>query len=74
MPKQSKLAMKLISALKKAWRYVREVTGDTAYENYAKYCAANNSNSNPAAPATMSRAEFYSESLKRKYSTINRCC
>jgi uncharacterized short protein YbdD (DUF466 family) len=74
MPKQSKRAMRLRSALKKAWRYVREVTGDAAYENYAKYCATKKSDSNPNAIAMMTRAEFYSESLKRKYSTINRCC
>lgn len=74
MPKQSKQSMQLITVLKKAWRYVREVTGDTAYENYAKYCATKNSDSNPNANAIMTPAEFYSESLRRKYSTINRCC
>ena len=73
MLKQTK-RIRLTSALKKAWRYLREVTGDAAYENYAKYCATKKSNSNPNATAIMTRAEFYSESLKRKYSTINRCC
>jgi uncharacterized short protein YbdD (DUF466 family) len=51
-------------ALEKAWRYLGEVTGDAAYENYVKYCAAKNSNSNP--PKRMTRAEFYSDALKRK--------
>jgi uncharacterized short protein YbdD (DUF466 family) len=74
MPKQSKRSTQLISALKKAWGYLREVTGDTAYENYAKYCGTKKSHSNPNGIAIMTRTEFYSESLKRKYSTINRCC
>ena len=75
MPKPTKQTMLLRSALRKAWLYLRQVTGDAAYENYVKYCAAarkSDSSSDPT--AVMGRAEFYSETLKRKYSTINRCC
>jgi len=72
MPKRSNRAVWLISALRKAWRYLREVTGDAAYENYVKYCAAKESNSNP--PKRMTRAEFYNDAQRRKYSTISRCC
>jgi len=63
---------RITRALRKAWTYLRQVTGDAAYENYMKYCAANESNSNP--PETMTRAEFYNDAQRRKYSTINRCC
>jgi uncharacterized short protein YbdD (DUF466 family) len=72
MQKQMNRITRVNRVLEKAWRYLREVTGDAAYENYVKYCAAENSNSNP--PKRMTRSEFYSDALKRKYSTINRCC
>jgi len=65
---------RITRALEKAWRYLREVTGDAAYENYVKYCAARKPSSNPAATAIMTRAEFYNDAQRRKYSTINRCC
>ena len=60
-------------ALRKAWRWLREVTGDAAYENYLRHCATNESASS-LPPQRMTRAEFYSDALRRKYSTINRCC
>jgi uncharacterized short protein YbdD (DUF466 family) len=74
MPEQNYPRSPITRALEKAWRYLRQVTGDAAYENYVKYCAAKESNSDPAATAIMTRAEFYRDALKRKYSTINRCC
>lgn len=56
------------------WSWLRAVTGDSAYETYLRHCSAGNANSSAAAQAKMTRAEFYSDSLRRKYSTINRCC
>jgi uncharacterized short protein YbdD (DUF466 family) len=61
-------------ALRKAWLWLREVTGDAAYENYLRHCAASEAGSVASTGKRMSRAEFYSDSLRRKYSTINRCC
>jgi uncharacterized short protein YbdD (DUF466 family) len=72
MQKQTERMTRVNRTLQKAWRYLRQVTGDAAYENYMKYCAAKKTNSNP--PKRMTRSEFYSDALKRKYSTINRCC
>ncbi len=72
MPQQNYRRTPITRALQKVWRYLRELTGDAAYENYLKYCAANESNSNPR--KTMTRAEFYNDAQRRKYSTINRCC
>ena len=63
-----------IRALRKAWQWLREVTGDAAYENYLRHCAANAGASSSPPQVRMTRAEFYSDSLRRKYSTINRCC
>jgi uncharacterized short protein YbdD (DUF466 family) len=60
--------------LREIWRWLREVTGDAAYENYLRHCAANAGGPGASPPAKMSRAEFYTDSLRRKYSTINRCC
>ncbi len=56
--------------LRTAWRWLRQVTGDAAYENYLLHTAAKSG----APLSKMSRAEFYADSLRRKYSTINRCC
>jgi uncharacterized short protein YbdD (DUF466 family) len=72
MQQQIKRVTELSRALKKAWCYLCEVSGDAAYENYLKYCAAHEANSN--ATPRMTRAEFYADAQHRKYSTINRCC
>ena len=61
-------------ALRNAWRWLRAVTGDSAYDNYLRHCAANESAFSAQTKKKMTRAEFYSDSLRRKYSTINRCC
>jgi uncharacterized short protein YbdD (DUF466 family) len=71
MPQKLKQANR---ALRKAWQWLREVTGDAAYENYLRHCAANESRADSSALKKMTRAEFYSDALRRKYSTINRCC
>ena len=71
MPQKLKQANR---ALRKAWQWLREVTGDAAYENYLRRCAANESGANSLADKKMTREEFYSDALHRKYSTINRCC
>jgi uncharacterized short protein YbdD (DUF466 family) len=71
MPQKLKQANR---ALRKAWQWLREITGDAAYENYLRHCAANEARTSVSANKKMTRAEFYSDSLHRKYSTINRCC
>jgi uncharacterized short protein YbdD (DUF466 family) len=55
----------------KFWWWLRQITGDAAYENYlAHRRIASQDHSTPA----MTREQFYADSLRRKYSTINRCC
>ena len=71
MPQKLKQANR---ALRKAWQWLREVTGDAAYENYLRHCTANESRTSVSASTRMTRAEFYCDALRRKYSTINRCC
>ena len=56
-----------IANLKFLWWWLRQVTGDAAYENYLRSCRR-------AASPIMSREEFFLDSLRRRYSTISRCC
>ena len=59
--------------LARFWWSVRQVFGDSAYEQYLMStqrrpdCAGT-----PTAP--LSREEFYLDSLRRRYSRISRCC
>jgi uncharacterized short protein YbdD (DUF466 family) len=55
--------------LKRAWSWLRQVTGDAAYDNYLRH-AVGKTEGKPS----LTRAEFYRESLRRRYSTISRCC
>lgn len=52
----------LVSAL---WSYLRAVSGDSAYETYLDRARA-------AGP--LSREAFYLDGLRRRYSSVNRCC
>jgi hypothetical protein len=65
---------------RRAWSWLRQVSGDAAYENYL-HCAQRSSNAQEALPSAgngsappLSRAEFYLDSLRRRYSTVSRCC
>ncbi|HTA52857.1 MAG TPA: YbdD/YjiX family protein [Candidatus Acidoferrum sp.] len=55
--------------LKRAWSWLRQVTGDAAYDNYLRHAVHN-----AEGQRSLSRAEFYQESLRRRYSTPSRCC
>lgn len=59
-----------------AWVWLRQVTGDAAYENYlcAMGRAAGAHEPAPAGKEILSRADFYLDALRRRYSTISRCC
>jgi hypothetical protein len=72
------------------WRWIRQVSGDAAYENYlrstrrvvqAEMARADSGTMQPGcfpAHATsaplLNRSEFYLDALRRRYSTISRCC
>jgi len=51
------------------WHFIREVSGDDAYE---RYCAHQRLR-HPRAPL-MSRREFSAEATVRKWSGVSRCC
>ena len=59
-----------------AWSWLRQVSGDAAYENYLR-CARRQALSEAAAessPVLLSPAEFYLDALRRRYSSVSRCC
>ena len=55
--------------LRYAWHWLRQVSGDAAYENYVRRATPS-----PAAGALLSREEFYLDALRRRYSGVSRCC
>ena len=61
--------MKAFGICHRIWNWLRAVTGDAAYESYLRHARR----SSPEA-AVLSQREFYLDSLRRRYSTINRCC
>ena len=75
-----------------AWVWIRQVSGDAAYENYlrstrrvartgeevarvdsrtmqAGCCSTRATSAQP-----LTREEFYLQALRRRYSTVSRCC
>ncbi len=61
--------------LRGAWSWLRQVSGDAAYENYLRCNTERAIAGGQTAPALpLSRAEFYLDSLRRRYSTVSRCC
>lgn len=60
--------LKFAAWVARFWQGLREWSGDSAYDTYAK-CAARD-----RAARLLSRKDFYVEQLQRKYSRVNRCC
>jgi hypothetical protein len=69
------------------WSWIRQVSGDAAYENYLRSTrrvadmARAGSCTTHAGPsmhaisaASLTREEFYLHALRRRYSTVSRCC
>ena len=60
--------------VRRAVWWVRQVTGDAAYENYLR-CVRRESLFRPERERKLlSREEFYLDSVRRRYSTPSRCC
>jgi hypothetical protein len=69
------------------WSWIRQVSGDAAYENYlrstrrvAKMARAGSCTTQAGCSAhatsaqLLTRREFYLDVLRRRYSTVSRCC
>jgi uncharacterized short protein YbdD (DUF466 family) len=54
----------------RAWRALRTLTGDDAYQRYVEHVRRAHTNDAPLDPAT-----FYREQAERRFSGgVNRCC
>jgi uncharacterized short protein YbdD (DUF466 family) len=49
--------------------WVRQVSGDAAYENYLRSAARSACDGK-----LMTREEFYLDLLRRRYTSVSRCC
>ncbi len=72
------------------WSWIRQVSGDAAYENYlrstrrvaqaemarveSRIVQAGCCSTHATSAAPLTREEFYLQALRRRYSTISRCC
>jgi hypothetical protein len=77
-----------ISIPRSLWRWIRQVSGDAAYENYLRSTCriadvasvdprttqAGCCSTHATSAQLLSRSEFYLDALRRRYSTISRCC
>jgi uncharacterized short protein YbdD (DUF466 family) len=55
--------------LKRLWRFLREVSGDDAYERYLRHCAEKHRHLTP-----ISRKTFFCREQARKWNGVNHCC
>ena len=53
----------------RAWWYLRQITGDAAYENYLHRAPHRNAGCRP-----LTREEFYLDTVRRRYTGVSRCC
>ena len=56
-------------SIRDIWRWLRAATGDDAYERYVEHRTAKH----PGEPF-LTRAAFYEERQRRKWSGVSRCC
>jgi uncharacterized short protein YbdD (DUF466 family) len=61
--------MRLVGWLRRAWAFLREVSGDDAYERYLAHHARAHPGETP-----LSRKELYRREQDRKWSGPRRCC
>jgi len=52
-----------------AWRYLRAVSGDDAYERYAAHHAVEH-----AGAELMTRKDFFTDRQRQKWTGVSRCC
>jgi uncharacterized short protein YbdD (DUF466 family) len=60
----------VISALRRFWATVREITGDDAYERYLAHWREHHSGDG----APLARAAFCRAEQRRKWDGVRRCC
>lgn len=61
--------MMIASELKRAWGYLRQVTGDDAYERYL----AHHRQAHPGSPP-LTPEQYFRKRQDEKWSKVSRCC
>lgn len=61
--------LSMLNTLKNAWRFVRRVSGDDAYERYLQHHAQ----AHPGQPP-LSRKAYFQREQDRKWGGVRRCC
>jgi uncharacterized short protein YbdD (DUF466 family) len=61
--------MRIVHGIRRAWRYLREVSGDDAYERYL----AHHRERHPGVPP-LTREQYFRRRQDEKWSKISRCC
>jgi hypothetical protein len=69
----------LAAALRSFHWWVRQVSGDAAYENYLRAASRQPRTGEPRTACceghkTLSPREFYLDALRRRYTGVSRCC
>jgi hypothetical protein len=59
-------------AFRRVWWWLRQVTGDSSYENYLLSAARRHCSDCP--DLKLGPREFYLDQLRRRYSRPSRCC
>lgn len=59
----------IMNKLRHAWRHLRTLTGDDAYERYMLHHTCAHS---PCTP--LSRRAYFHKAQRRQWDKINRCC
>jgi uncharacterized short protein YbdD (DUF466 family) len=57
------------TTFKKVWGFIKEVSGDDAYERYLKHHAQHHPHETP-----LNRQDFFKQEQDRKWNSIKRCC
>ena len=63
------MGARLGKLLRQGWRFVRQLSGDDAYERYLAHHVACHAEIPP-----LSRKEYFQQQQQRKWSSIKRCC
>lgn len=61
--------MMIAAELKKAWCYLRQVTGDDAYERYLAHQRRSHPDQQP-----LTREQYFRQRQDEKWSKVSRCC
>ncbi len=89
-PVAARLQASALRLGQKLWWYLRQMSGDAAYENYLRRAGARRSRTSALHTATgndlphrsgscdgpplLSAEQFYLDVLRRRYSGVSRCC